>query len=58
MSAFPRLQQRTVIDAEGVLERTYGDFRTPTGLLMDERGVLIQKWRGPHPSNVSSVFAE
>ena len=58
MSAFPRLQQQTVIDADNVLQRTYGDFRTPTGLLMDHRGVLVQKWRGPRPSNVSHVFAQ
>ena len=58
MSAFPRLQKQTVIDAGGVLERTHGDFRTPTGLLMNARGVLVQKWRGPRPSNVAHVFAQ
>ena len=49
MRQFPALQGQTSIDSQGVLQRTYGRFRTPTGLLIDSRGVLLQKWHGLRP---------
>ncbi len=58
MKSFPRLQGQTVVDAGGVLKRTYGNFRTPTGILMDDRGAIVRKWRGPRPSTVAHVFAQ
>jgi hypothetical protein len=49
MKQFPRLRPQTVIDARGTLQRVYGRFRTPTGLLIDSRGALVQKWHGLRP---------
>jgi hypothetical protein len=49
MRQYPGLQRQTAIDSQGVLQRAYGRFRTPTGLLIDSRGVLVLKWHGLRP---------
>jgi hypothetical protein len=55
MRPFPRLQERTVVDANGTMERTYGRFRFPTALLMNGRGTLVRKWRGFAPTPLSGI---
>jgi hypothetical protein len=55
MRQFPALQRQTAIDSQGVLQRAYGRFRTPTGLLMNSRGVLLLKWHGLRPELMRSA---
>jgi hypothetical protein len=46
MRAFPKMKARTVVDDHKQLEAAFGKFRFPTSIVLDEQGLVLDKWRG------------